>query len=104
MNKENKILEIERIKRTLESHLSKYKEHKHNSKHASKKADRDKASKEMISYANRLEQKLYNPLIYNIIDDGNPFQFEGFWSQADFYLPTYIEQIESFLEKLKSTK
>lgn len=104
MNTENKTLKIERIKRTLENHLSIYKEHKHNWKFASKKADRDKASKEMISYANRIERELKNPLIYSIIDNGHPFQFEDFWRYVEVDLPEYLEKIESLLEKLKPTK
>jgi hypothetical protein len=104
MSKEKEIYEIERIKSVLEYHFQKYKDCKYDSKNASKKKDRDRATDNMITHANYLEQQLYNPLILSAIIDGNQFQFEDFWKYVESDMPDYLMKIDSLVEKLKSTK
>jgi hypothetical protein len=88
----------------LEHHLQKYNDYKYDSRKASRKKDRSRASDNMITYANFIERELSNPLISSIIYDGSQFQFEDFWRYVDSDLPGYLEKIESLLEKLKSEK
>jgi len=51
MDKEKVILEIERIKSTLEYHFQKYKEYEYDSRKAPRKIDRSRASDNMFTYA-----------------------------------------------------
>lgn len=102
--KEKEIKEIERIKASLEYHFQEYNDYKLRSTNASKKIDRNKASDDMFTHAKYIEMELLNPLIFSIISDGNPFQFEDFWKYVNSDLPKYLIKIESFLEKIKSEK
>lgn len=104
MSKEKEIKEIERIKSSLEYHLQKYIDYKYDSKKASRKNERSKASDNMITHAKYIEMELSNPLISSIIYDGSQFQFEDFWRYVDSDLPEYLRKIESLLAKLKSEK
>jgi len=104
MSKEKEIHEIERIKSSLEYHLQEYRNSKYDSIHASRKNDRNKASRNMIIHADYIKLELHNPLVFNKISDDGQFQFEGFWKYVESDLPDYLRKIESLLEKLKSEK
>ena len=104
MSKEKEILEIEKIKSVLEYHFEKYKDYKYDSKTASRKKDRERASDHMTTHANYLQQTLYNPLISSAIINENQFQFEDFWKYVESDMPDYLTKIDSLLESLKSNK
>lgn len=104
MSKEKEINEIKRIKSSLEYHYEKYNDYKYDSQNASKQNERSRASDSMITHANYIERELQHPLIFNEINDGNPFQFEHFWKYVKSDMPDYLEKIESLLKKLKSDK
>lgn len=104
MSKEEEIHEIERIKSSLEYHFKRYNDYKYESKSASKKSDRSRASDNMFNHAKYIENELLNPLVFSVIRNGNPFQFENFGRYVNSDLPDYLSKIESLLEKLKSEK
>ena len=104
MSKEKEILEIEKIKSKLEYHFEKYKDYKYDSKTASRKKDREKASDNMITHASYLEEILCDPLISSAIIDENQFQFEDFWKYVESDMPDYLTKIDSLLGSLKSNK
>jgi len=104
MSKEKEILEIERIKSVLEHHFERYMSYKYDSKTASRKKDRERASDQMITLADYLQKTLYNPLISSAIIDENQFQFEDFWKYVESDMPSYLIKIDSLLENLKSNK
>ncbi|MCZ4696438.1 hypothetical protein DWB61_17395 [Ancylomarina euxinus] len=102
MSKEKEILEIERIKESLEYHFDKYKEYKSDAKNASRKKDRDRASDNMVTHAKFIENELYNPLVNSTISNGGQFQFESFWRYVESDLPDYLSKIEALLDQQKS--
>lgn len=104
MSKEKEILEIERIKSSLEYHFQKYNDYKLESKNASRKNDRSRALDNMYTHASYIESELNNPLVFSEIQDGNQFQFEEFGKYVNSDFPGYLGKIESLLEKLKSEK
>jgi len=104
MSKQKEINEIERIKSSLEYHFEKYNEYKYLSQKASRKNDRSKATDNMFTHTEFIERELHNPLVFDVISDGNPFQFEDFWKYVNSDMPKYLRKIELLLEKLKSEK
>jgi hypothetical protein len=102
MNKQEVIQEIERIKISLDHHFQKYIDCKYDSNNASRKNIRDKASKDMITYASFIQTQLCHPLIFHIISSGNSFQFEDFWRYVQSDMPDYLDKINTEIEKLKS--
>jgi len=102
MNKENKIRQIERTKSFIEDHFQQYKNYERDSRCATRKKDRERASENMSVHIKYIEDSLGNPLIYSIIDSGQQFQFELFERYVDTDVPKYLKQIEIFLEELKS--
>lgn len=104
MSKEKEIHEIERIMSSLEYHFQKYKDYKYDSEYAPRKNDRSRASDNMIAHSDYIERLLHNPLVFDAIIDGGPFQFEDFWKYVKSDLPDYLKKIASLLEKLKSEK
>lgn len=55
----------------------------------------------MISTAQYVEKLLLNPVTFDIIADGNPFQFEDFWKYVESDLPDYLQTLKAHLETLE---
>lgn len=104
MSKDKEIHEIERIKSSLESHFAKYRNYKYDSTSASKKDERNRASKNMCIEAELIKKELVNSVILREIYNGNPYQFEDFEQFVDSDLPEYLIKIDLLLGKLKSDK
>lgn len=104
MNNDQDIREIERIISSLEYHFQKYIDYKYDSKSAPRKRDRDRAFDNMIAHVEYIKKELCDPLVFNIISDGNQFQFEDFWKYVQSDVPDYLRKIISSLEKLKSER
>lgn len=85
----------------IEKHFEEYKEHKTQSKIASKKADRNKATNSMMNSADEIEKLLREYPACEIIKDGNPFQFEDFWKYVASDMPDYLKALKAHLDKLK---
>lgn len=98
---EEEIQKLKEIISRLEYHFDKYSEHKYQSKNASRKPDRDKAHKSMISSAEFIENLLISFPSYDIIKNGNQFQFESFWRYVESDMPDYLKALKTHLEKLE---
>lgn len=95
------IEEIRKLKELiprLEYHFENYKEYKHQAKYASRKIDRDRSHKSMISSAGYIENLLLEWPCYGIIKNGNQFQFEDFWKYVESDMPDYLSALKTHLE------
>ena len=98
------IEEIRRLKEIisrLEYHFDKYLEYKFQSANASRKPDKDRAHKSMISSAGYIESLLLEWPCYAIIKNGNQFQFENFWRYVESDMPDYLSVLKTHVEKLE---
>lgn len=91
---------IEGALSNLKYHFDQYKENKYNSKAFSRKPDRERAHKNMITSSTYLENLLTRQPLVSIIRDGNQFQFEDFWRYVESDVPDYILKIEDHIKNL----
>lgn len=98
-----KITKEEAIKRALASlpyHLEKYEECKYQSEHEGRRVDRDRALNSMFTHADAMKNDLtIHPDVYDVIQSGNPYQFEDFSRFAASDVPGYIDKLKEELAK-----
>lgn len=104
MNKNSEIRTIEDALYRIEYHFEQFLDYQYESKTASLKKNRARASKNMSTSAGFLKQELRAPIISGIIASGSIYQFEDFYTHVDSDLPGYIELIKKALNELKSSE
>lgn len=91
------ITQKEALKRALEQlpyHLERYEAQKYQYEHARTQKIRSKAFNDMITSSKFIENVLTSEHVYDVINDGNQFQFEDFFKFAASDTTGYIRKIQ----------
>lgn len=97
--RQKEITYLKGVVERLSRHLDKYITYQNEHQNGRLKKDREHALRSMISEAEYLKNKLTDPAVFPIIDDGKPYMLEEFPQFADSDTPSYIQKIEDYIKQ-----